>query len=534
MSAAIYSRVSTEDQEKEGSSLDSQQEACLKFAEEKGYEISGNHILREVWSGLTLDRSDLQQLRDWVRDGEVDAVVVYSTDRLSRDPLHLLLLVEEFDKKGVQLHFVTEPMDNSMEGQLLGFVRGWASKLEALRIRERTMRGKLERAKSGKLPGASHSRLYGYDYEAGEKKELGIRIINEEQARWVREMFRWLVEEGLSVRAITLRLTALGIPNWSGKTFWHQSTVHDMLTNPAYYGLTYAFTRTQSQAGDTQALKQKKGRAIWKPREEWIEIPGVTPPIISEDLFEAAQAKLKRNREMSPRRSKRQYLLRGHIRCRNCGRSYCGDTVIRGKGAGRRFRRIYRCSGKIKTVTPVRCTNKLHGADQIETAVWEQVENILLKPETVTAELGRRRQEAMDTANTLEENLESVNKRMIALTKREERLIKLYTFGEFDEKLVKQEKAKLDTERHRLEEEKRSLKGRISQVEEWDVDAEAVERFCKLASQNIQNFTYEDRCLTLETLQIKAWIDGDSVILEGAIPVSEEPKEGCIVSVTSG
>jgi len=409
--AAVYSRVSTEDQEREGSSLDSQQEACLKFAEGQGYEVSDNHIIREVWSGLTLDRPDLTEMRNWVRDNEVEAVVVYSTDRLSRDPLHLLLMADEFDKKGVKLHFVTEPMVNSMEGQLLGFVRGWASKLEALKISERTMRGKVERAKNGKLPGASHSRLYGYDYVAGKNRELGIRIINEEQARWVKEMFRWLVEEGLSVRGIALRLTALGVPNWSGKTFWHRSTVYDMFGREAYCGRTYAFTCTQLQPDNPEGYRRKKGRAALRPREQWIEIPGVTPPIISEERFEAAQAKLKRNREMSPRHSKRQYLLRGHIRCRHCGRSYYGDTKQSGHGVGRHVYRVYRCSGKMKTVTPVRCTNRLHRAEKLETAVWEQVEEMLLRPDMVIAGLESRRQ-AMDTADTLEQAIERAGTKM--------------------------------------------------------------------------------------------------------------------------
>jgi site-specific DNA recombinase len=134
--AAIYVRVSTEDQEREGTSLESQKEACLKYAAEQGYEAQDAYITEEVYSGLTLDRSKLTQIRQWVKDKETDAVVAYSTDRLSRDPVHLLLLADEFDKAGVKLCFVTEPLDNSMEGQLLGFVRGWASKLEAVKIKE--------------------------------------------------------------------------------------------------------------------------------------------------------------------------------------------------------------------------------------------------------------------------------------------------------------------------------------------------------------------------------------------------------------
>ena len=179
--AAIYCRVSTEDQEREGTSLDSQLEACQEKAKELGYEVPPDNIIREVFSGLTLERPALTKLRDWARQREIGGVIAYSTDRLSRDPVHLLLLAEEFERAHVELILVTEPLDNSLEGQLLGFVRGWANKVEALKIRERTVRGKRSRALGGKLPGASHARLYGYLYIPGKAIGEGIRYINEEE-----------------------------------------------------------------------------------------------------------------------------------------------------------------------------------------------------------------------------------------------------------------------------------------------------------------------------------------------------------------
>ena len=83
-------------------------------------------------------------------------------------------------------------------------------------------------------------------------------------------------------------------------------------------------------------------------------------------------------------------------------------------------------------------------------------------------------------------------------------------------------------------EEKAELERRIAQAREYDVDTEAVKRFCQLASQNISNFTYEDKCLTMEALQIRVWIDGEDAVVEGAIPISQEPQGRCIVSTISG
>jgi len=375
--AAIYCRVSTQDQEREGTSLQSQLEACLKYANEQSYEVSDQYVIREVYSGLTLERPGLEQLRNLVNNKEINSVVVYSTDRLSRDPVHLLFLVEECDKKEVKLHFVTEPLDNSMEGQLLGFVRGWASKLEAVKIRERTMRGKRARAVSGKLPTGDPSNLYGYYYLPGKGVGEGIRYIDEDRANWVREMFRWLVEERLSTSAITYQLRDLGVPTPSGKGYWIRRSVCKILTNPAYYGKTYAFTQTHN----------KKTGIIWKPKEEWLEIPGATPPIISEEFFEAAQKQLKRNKELASHSTKNQYLLRGHIYCGRCGRSFWGGPGTKTRGGRRYGYPFYGCSGNLKAVSPIKCGNPRASASTIEPMIWDQIETILTKPELVIAEI---------------------------------------------------------------------------------------------------------------------------------------------------
>ena len=240
MEAGVYCRVSTENQEREGSSLDSQKEACLKKASELGYSVNEDYILNEVYSGLTIERPQLERLRNWVKTNEVAAVIVYSTDRLSRDPLHLLLLADECEKAKVHLCFVTEPLNNSMEGQLLGFVRGWASKLEVLKIRERSNRGMRQRALAGKLSIGKGTKLYGFDYVSGRGEGEGIRYVNEREAKLVREIFRWYTEENLTIGAIARRLTSLGIPSPWGKRHWSIATVWNILKNEGYIGKTYA------------------------------------------------------------------------------------------------------------------------------------------------------------------------------------------------------------------------------------------------------------------------------------------------------
>src|SRR4030065_133870 len=148
--AAIYCRVSTDTQEREATSLQTQLENCLTYCQGKGYDVS--YRFSEAYSGLSLERPELDKLRELVRDERVDVIVCYSLDRLSRDPGHGVIITQELEKHGVKLETVTEDVDNSELGKLISYIRGFASKLEAEKIRERTMRGKRAKVKCGEMP----------------------------------------------------------------------------------------------------------------------------------------------------------------------------------------------------------------------------------------------------------------------------------------------------------------------------------------------------------------------------------------------
>lgn len=108
MKAVIYSRVSTMDQGIEGTSLESQIEACKRYANKRGYETT--YIIRDTFSGLTLERPGLQQVLGLVRAKEIDALVIYSSDRFSRDGLDLPNLVRECELNGVTERQFYDPL----------------------------------------------------------------------------------------------------------------------------------------------------------------------------------------------------------------------------------------------------------------------------------------------------------------------------------------------------------------------------------------------------------------------------------------
>ena len=124
--AALYCRVSTEDQEKEGTSLQTQLGACRNYCRDKGYDVS--YRFSEAYSGLTLERPKLNGLRELVRTEAIDVVVCYSLDRLTRDPGHGVIITQELEKHHVTFEAVTEDVDNSELGKLISYIRGYAAK----------------------------------------------------------------------------------------------------------------------------------------------------------------------------------------------------------------------------------------------------------------------------------------------------------------------------------------------------------------------------------------------------------------------
>jgi site-specific DNA recombinase len=153
------------------------------------------------------ERPQLARLRDAVRAHEVDVVIAYAIDRLSRDPVHLGVVIGEADHHSVSVEFVTEPLDNSPEGQLIRFVRGYAAKVEHEKIRERSIRGKRARIESGKLlPGCKP--LYRYRWRDSERT---CYEIDPAMAPVVRRIYR-AAAEGHTVVRIAKDLTTEGIP----------------------------------------------------------------------------------------------------------------------------------------------------------------------------------------------------------------------------------------------------------------------------------------------------------------------------------
>jgi site-specific DNA recombinase len=501
MKAAIYCRVSTEDQEREGTSLDSQLRACQDKAQQLGYEMSKDYTIRETYSGLSLDRPKLDQLRQWVRDKEVDVVVAYTLDRLSRDPVHFIILQEEIERSGVELILVTEDVDSSDMGRLITYIKGFAAKLEAEKIKERTMRGKRERIKSGKLP-TGRGVLYGYDYD----KEHGINVANEE-LDIVKMIGQWLVQEGIFLNEACRRLMEKHIPAPKGGYRWSRGTLGRIMRNPAYAGKSYA--------GKTRMEGKKR---VGIPEADHVLIPNaVDRTAFTWEEWEIIQRQLDRNRELSPRNQKLTYLLSGRLFCKLCGRKYYG-VPVHGKP-------YYRCSGRVRLLSDKRCTSKTINAMQLDEAVWTEIAEALKNPRTILAGMQHLKGD-MNQEGFLGEELDRITKKVKMLDTEQEQLLQWALKG-FPEEMVIKENERINRERTELHRAVQETDKKLEQAKESHIGIEKVEDFCKIASQNLRNFGYTEKRLALETFKIRVCIDGKTPQLEGVLPV---PSEVCAMS----
>lgn len=141
MKAGIYIRMSTY-QSQDGTSHDAHEELCRELSERIGCEVVEEYVWVDLGSGKDLDRPMLSAMREAVRRRKVEVVVVYSPDRLSRNPLHLPMLLHEFQDTGVSLHFVKGNLEGAPEGHsVVKAIFQWASEgVSVYQIAERLNR----------------------------------------------------------------------------------------------------------------------------------------------------------------------------------------------------------------------------------------------------------------------------------------------------------------------------------------------------------------------------------------------------------
>jgi site-specific DNA recombinase len=437
---ALYARVST-DRQAEAQTVGSQLAALRERAASDGLPIAPAHeFVDEGYSGATLVRPALEQLRDLAALGGVEVLYVHSPDRLARKYVHQVLLLEEFARAGVRVVFLNQAQQQTPEDELLLQVQGVIAEYERAKIMERVRRGRRHAARLGSLSALAHA-PYGYRYRGpGQGADPPRYEVVLDEARVVRQVFEWVGRDRLSIGAVARRLTAAGVPTRMGKARWDRGTVGAMLHNPAYKGEA-AYGRTRSGPWQRQTLRPIRGKSA-HPRPpatkhrvaptEWLTLAVL--PVVDPALFAAVQEQLGENQRRARAHVRgARHLLQGLLVCGYCGYAIPGSTVsYRTKDGQRQQRSYYRCRGRDAPHFgdfggEPRCSTAPLAASPVEAAVWAEVRAVLEDPTRLEAEYARRAEAIEDSSAQTESRATAAQ-----LTKLRQglgRLIDSYTEG---------------------------------------------------------------------------------------------------------
>jgi site-specific DNA recombinase len=397
--AALYARVSS-DQQAAAHTIASQVAALRERVTWAGLVLPETmQFLDEGYRGAPLVRPARERLRDVIAAGAMDRLYVHSPDRLARQYAYQVLLVDEFQRMGVEVVFLNRELGRSPEDDLLLQVQGMMAEYERAKIVERHRRGKLHAARAGGVQVMSGA-PYGYRYidkhSGGGQARYAVHA---DEARVVRQVFAWVGRDRLSIGAVCRRLTQAGEVPRTGKTMGDRSGVWGILHNPASRGAAacgqtrYEPLRPRWRAQRHRPLQPRRAVSVRDvPPEEWLTI--AVPALGEADLFGAVQTQLQENQRQA-RQSRRgaRYLLQGLVQCHHGGDALYGNPISRKAAKGHTRRYAYsRCLGteayrfggeRVCDQTQVR-------TDLLDRAVWQDVCTLLAHPERLAEEYDRR------------------------------------------------------------------------------------------------------------------------------------------------
>ena len=321
--AALYTRVSTEMQVREGYSLDAQLQRLQAFCESQGWIVSDIYV-EEGESAKDTDRPQLHRLMDAVRAGQCDVVLVWRLDRLTRSVTDLYQLLQFFGEHGVAFRSATEVFDTSSAvGRLFLTIVAAMAQWERENLAERVVIGQIGRAREGKRNGGMAP--FGYRLVAGRME------IYEPEAVVVREIFARYVR-GAGYGDLLNWLNDAQAPQLAPRTGrWTRYTMREILRNPVYIGqIRYGYRNKQGR-------KQPSPMIVDSDHE----------PIIPIGTWQRAESMLKMRAGIPNRSGTTRWMLTGIAFCGLCGSRLHGKINPKRNGEGKY--RYYICAERVRS-----------------------------------------------------------------------------------------------------------------------------------------------------------------------------------------
>ncbi|MBR8660925.1 recombinase family protein [Brevibacillus sp. NL20B1] len=317
MRTAVYIRVSTEEQAKEGFSVAAQRERLLAYIRSQGWTLADIYA-DEGESAKDTRRPALQRMLADVRLGRIDVVLVYRLDRLTRSVLDLYRLLSQFERYGVRFKSCTEVYDTTTAiGRLFITLVAALAQWERENLAERVKLGMEQMVRERKRPGGPPP--YGYEWQDGRL------VVHPTEGEAVRGMFRHFLA-GWTPRQIAEWANHEGFRGKHGAR-WSPGAVTRLLKNPVYYGAL----RWNYAEG---------GQRLNRP-EKWMLVERAHPAIVDASTFAAVQQRLAERRSLHPRVLSSPFIFSGLLYCSRCGSPMRGKTARTKKPNGKRYTHYY-------------------------------------------------------------------------------------------------------------------------------------------------------------------------------------------------
>jgi site-specific DNA recombinase len=498
MKVAIYVRVSTQRQALT-QTIEQQIQLLSEYSHAQQWPWQEEFIFRDDgYSGASLRRPGLDRLRDQVRSVAFDRVVMTAPDRLARNYVHQMLLVEEFERGGCRVEFADRPMSQDPHDQLLLQIRGAVAEYERSLIAERMRRGRRQKYQAGSLLPWTRP-PYGYRVDPTSPRDpAGVRLEPPEVAV-LADLFASYLEEGQSLKRVTTHLIELQIPTPSGRTRWNQATVRGILTNPVYTGTVYLGrsrpTQAQQRHSALQPIGRDRGGHTQTSQEEWVAVTQV-PSIVSQEQFDRIQAKLAQNHQFASRNNTAYpYLLRALVSCGTCQLA-CTGRSSRGGYA------YYVCNGRHLTRATRReekCPARTIPVEQLDELVWQDVCLVLTHPQQIVEALAQA-QGGQWLPQALQARRENLRKARVSVEQQMERLTDAYLAKVLDLDEYKRRRQELEQRLQAIAGQVRHLEVDVQRHDELSAMVESIEVFCQRVAHGLSDATFEQKRQVIELL----------------------------------
>jgi site-specific DNA recombinase len=523
MNTAIYVRVSTKAQA-HSQTIEQQLSRLLAHSGSNKWPVCQEHLFRDDgFSGSQLARPGLDQLRNQVRHGAITRVLITAPDRLARKYVHQVLLLEEFEQCGCQVEFLDRPMSSDPHDQLLLQIRGAVAEYERTLITERMRRGRLLKLQAGALLPWTIA-PYGYRLDPNSPRDPAGMRIEDAEAAVVNEIFAAYLEPQASIRAVGVRIQARGVPTPAGKMRWNVATIRNILTNPVYMGRAFA-CRTRSQmpqrrASPTKPISQPaRSSAIGVAREHWVEV-GKVPSIVTEEQFEMVQTKLKQASRFAKRNNTtHQYLLRSMVSCGLCQLSCSGRSASN--------IRYYMCCAKRITIDrprDERCKGRYIPAQVLEELVWQDLCDMVQRPELITSAL-ERAQNGDWLPQQLQARREMLRKGLVSLNHQIERLTEAYMGAIIPLDEYRRRRSEIEQKIQGIERQQQMVTAQAERQLEIGKIAESIEGLCQRVQVGLANANFEQKRQLVELLIDRVVVAHEVVEIRYVIPTTADSEK---------